>query len=38
MVQGEDHARLGLLMTAGYILVAAVVFLVDRRNLERTLT
>lgn len=35
MVQGEDQARLGLLMTAGYILTATVVFLVDRRNLER---
>jgi len=38
MVQGEDQARLGLLMTAGYILVAAVVLLVDRRNLDRALT
>lgn len=38
MVQGEDQARLGLLMTAGYILVAAVVFLVNRRSLDRTPT
>ena len=35
MVQGEDQARLGLLMTAGYILVAAVVFLVDRQSLKK---
>lgn len=34
MVQGEDQARLGLLMTAGYILVAALVFLFDHRALN----
>lgn len=33
MVQGEDKARLGILMTAGYVLLAAIVFLVDRRRL-----
>jgi len=36
MVQGEDQARLGVLMTAGYILAAALVFLVYRRSLNRT--
>ncbi len=36
MVQGEDQARLALLMTAGYILVAAVVFLRDRHLLAGT--
>jgi membrane protease YdiL (CAAX protease family) len=35
MVQGEDKARLGILMTAGYVLLAAIVFLVDRRRLVR---
>ena len=36
MVQGADRTRLGLLMTAGYILLAAAVFLADRRHLVRT--
>lgn len=35
MVQGADQARLGALMTAGYIIVAATIFLVDRRSLKR---
>jgi len=36
MVQGEDQARLGLLMTIVYVLVAAAVLLVDRRRLDRS--
>ena len=31
MVQGEDRSRLGVLMTAGYVLAAVGVFLGDRR-------
>lgn len=31
MVQGEDRSRLGVLMTAGYVLAAAGAFLGDRR-------
>jgi membrane protease YdiL (CAAX protease family) len=36
MVQGEAQERLGVLMTAGYVLVAAAVFLVDCRRIART--
>lgn len=36
MVQGEDQARLGVLMTAGYVLAAVAVYLIDRRSLDRT--
>ena len=32
MVQGEDQSRLALLMTAGYIIAAAAVLLLDRRG------
>jgi CAAX protease family protein len=32
MVQGPDQARLAVLMTAGYVLVALTAFLVDRRR------
>jgi membrane protease YdiL (CAAX protease family) len=35
MVQGADRARLGVLMSAAYVLVAAGVFLADRRRLAR---
>ena len=34
MVQGPDQARLGLLFTAAYVLMAAAVYLFDRRNLD----
>jgi hypothetical protein len=34
MVQGLDQARLGLLFTAAYVLVAAAVYLFDHRNLD----
>jgi len=36
MVQGEDQARLGVLMSAGYLFAAGAVFLLDRRRLVRT--
>jgi membrane protease YdiL (CAAX protease family) len=35
MVQGTDQARLGALMTAGYLLLAAALFTADRRHLAR---
>ena len=35
MVQGQDRERLGLLMTLGYALVAAVVLVADRRRTLR---
>ena len=35
MVQEANQARLGVLMTAGYLLLAAVVYFVDRRYLVR---
>ena len=34
MVQGPDQARLGLLFTAAYVLVAAAVYLFDHSNLD----
>ena len=37
LVQGADQARLGFLMTAGYVLLAAIVFLVERHHLRRIL-
>lgn len=33
MVQGADNARLGVLMSAGYAILAAVVYALDRRRL-----
>jgi len=33
MVQGQDQARLGVLMTLGYALAAVVVLLADSRRL-----
>jgi len=33
MVAGADRARLGVLMSAGYVLLAALIYLVDRRRL-----
>jgi hypothetical protein len=35
LVQGNDEALLGMLMTAGYVIVAIAVFLFDRRGLDR---
>jgi len=35
MVQGDDQARLAVLMTAGYVLVAIGAFFVDRHRLTR---
>jgi len=35
MVQGDDQVRLAVLMTAGYVLVAVGVFLLDRHRLTR---
>ena len=35
LVQGNDKARLAVLMTVGYVIVAIAVFLVDHRRLER---
>jgi len=34
LVQGNDEARLAMLMTAGYVIAAIAVFLFDRRGLE----
>jgi hypothetical protein len=34
LVQGNDKARLAILMTAGYVTAAIAVFLFDRRGLE----
>jgi len=35
LVQGNDEARLGVLMTVGYVIVAIAVFLFDHRGLGR---
>jgi len=34
LVQGNDEARLAMLMTAGYVIAAIAVFLVDRHGLD----